>query len=110
MSTQVGRSATSTGTIRRADDAPEATPARRYASFVVRGLRPGATGALVVAHDQSGEHVRTDSLFEAIGWIQSQATTHSGQTKSPGGGGPGGERQARVLLSDANSLAAQASH
>ena len=50
-----------------------ATSARRYASFHVRGWRPGATGTLEIAHDQSGERMRVESLGEAIDWIQSRS-------------------------------------
>jgi hypothetical protein len=73
---------------------------RRYASFVVRGWRPGVTGALVVAHDQSGERVQTDTLVEAIGWIQSHATTQPGppsmlRNNAPSNSVRGGARQTR---------------
>ena len=75
-----------------------AAPARRYASFVVRGWLPGATGALEIAHDQSGERVQADSLIEAIGWIQSRsvpATTPAEESR-------GGEyREGFVARSDA---------
>lgn len=51
------------------------TSPRRYASFVVRGWRPGVSKSLEVAHDQSGERVQADSLLEAIGWIQARSMT-----------------------------------
>lgn len=67
-------------------------PARRYASFVVRGWQPGATGTLEVAHDQSGERVQADSLIEAIDWIQS----HSMSVSTPVEESRGGEYRAKL--------------
>src|SRR3712207_1851501 len=73
MITRLGRAESDTELVRETDNTGSEAPARRYASFVVRGWRPGTTGALEVAHDQSGERVRTDSLVEVIGWIQSRS-------------------------------------
>jgi hypothetical protein len=63
-------------------------PARRYASFVVRGWLPGATGTLEIAHEQSGERITAASMSEAIGWMQARAgaaaRSQPGEALSPG--------------------------
>jgi hypothetical protein len=121
MTARMGRLGSDTGMVQNTDSQVNDAPARRYASFVVRGWRPGVAGSLVVAHDQSGEHVQTDSLVEAIGWIQSRATTSPGQAPASQGDEPqrarvsppdtivrGGDRQTKIDPGAADPLAVAA--
>jgi hypothetical protein len=83
MTARLGRSEGGEASGRGTAGESERAPARRYASFVVRGWQPGRAGALVIAHDQSGDCVRTDSLVEAIGWMQAHALPASEPALAP---------------------------